>query len=121
MNKLEVLKARARNIGEQIGAIEDAARRDTNGKKVGKFYKTRNNYSVPSKPSDYWWLYECVTRMDDGGFLWTMAFQTDKNGTISIEPERYAYHMQYGTEITKAEFDRAWMRLKANIIELDRS
>lgn len=115
MESLETLQDTARKAGEKIERIETARRREANGTKVGKFYKTRNNYSCPKKASDYWWQYEKVTRMDSRGFLRTLQFQTDSYGTVHVEFEHYAYHMQYGTEIKKAEFDRAWKTMQAKI------
>lgn len=112
---IETLRETSRKAQEAISEIETLARREANGPKVGKFYKTRNSYSCPEKPSDYWWVYEKVTRMDESGFLYTTQFQTDKHGKIFIEPDHYAYHMQYGTEIKPAVFSRAWAKLIEDI------
>ena len=118
MESLESLKENARRLANAIGDIEDADRRKANAKKVGKFYKTRNNYSVPKKASDYWWQYERVIRMDETGFLYTLCFQTDCHGKVFIEPERYAYHMQYGTPISAREFGKAWDALVKSISDM---
>lgn len=115
MESLEALQEQARSLAEMIGGIEDAKRRDANGKKVGRYFKTRNSYSCPEKPSDYWWVYAKVTKMDDAGFLYTTEFQIDKNGDINIRFGHYSYHMQGWTEIKRSEVVNAWKRLDAKL------
>lgn len=108
---IEELRNTAREAGEAISRHEIAERKKANLKKVGRTYKTRNSYSCPEKSSDYWWVYEKVTHMDGEGFLHTFCFQTDKNGQICVEEDRFAYHMQYGSPIKSAEFGRAWAKV----------
>jgi len=119
MNRLKELKAEARRIGEQIDEIETAARRETNNKKVGRYFKTRNSYSCPEKPSDYWWLYAKCTRMNDDGFLYAFNFQTDRYGKMEVEPDRHSYHMQDYSPCSKAEFKRAWRKFQTNIAKIN--
>ena len=111
MQTIEELQEVARKAGDAIGKIQTAERRAANGSKVGKVFKYRNSYSCPEKPSDYWWLYSKVTRMDSDGFLYTMQFETDKSGDIRVNFDRYSYHTQGHTEIKPVEFKRAWTKL----------
>src|SRR5581483_1710586 len=106
MEQLSELEATARAVGEKIDAIKTKERKAANQKKVGRYYKTRNSYSCPENPSDYWWLYAKCTRMDNEGFLYAFKFQTDKYGKIEIESDAHSYHMQHYDPCTKAEFDK---------------
>lgn len=115
METLEQLKDTARKAGDAIYRMEVAERKKANAAKIGQVYKTRNSYSCPEKPSDYWWLYAKVTHMDADGLLWTKDFQTDCRGDINIRLSHMGYHMQGWTKITQAEFDRAWKRLRETI------
>lgn len=105
----------AREAQEKLGEIRAAEFRRLNGPKVGKAFKTRNNFSCPEKPSDYWWLYSKVTRMDDDGMLYATDFETDRYGNISVRFNHYAYHMQGHQQIPAAEFRRAWKKMQAKI------
>lgn len=53
---------------------------------VGRFFKYRNCYSCPSKPSDYWWLYGAATSVDGCGWLKGWTFQRDRDGGVRVEP-----------------------------------
>lgn len=116
---LDKLKAELFRIHGAIGKIEDRERRATNRKLIGNTYKCRNNYSCPEKPSDYWWLYIQVDRLDSDGHLKCFSFQTDKYGQITIRPEDHMYGHQFDYDnykkITKAEFKRAWRSLLARV------
>jgi hypothetical protein len=100
---------------EKLAAIKAEEFRRANAPKVGKTFKTRNNFSCPEKPSDYWWLYSKVTRMDNDGMLYATYFQTDKYGNISVCFDHYAYHMQGHQQIPAAEFNRAWKKMVAKV------
>lgn len=50
---------------------------------VGRCFKVRNNYSCPEKPSDYWWLYKRVVKID-GYSLVTEEFHRDRYGVITF-------------------------------------
>lgn len=113
MENLETLQKQAREIGEKISDIESTATRKANQAKVGKFFRTRNSYSCPEKPSDYWWLYAEVTRMDEYGMLYVTEFQTDKNGDINIRFDQCHHHMQHWVSSSRAEFHMAWARMLA--------
>jgi len=115
MDQLTALRSDARKIGDQISAIESEQRKTANGAKVGCYFRTRNGYSCPQKPSDYWWLYAKCTRMDDDGFLYAFKFQTDCHGKIEIEEDAHSYHMQHYEPCSKVEFDRAWHKLRKRV------
>lgn len=118
MQSIEQLAEISRDAQERIEKIKSAERRADNGKKVGKYFRTRNNYSCPEKPSDYWWVYAKITKMDDAGYLYMTEFQIDKNGDINVRFDHYAYHMQGWTEIKRAEMLKAWKRLDAKLDKL---
>lgn len=118
MESIEALQEQARSIGEKIGEIEDAKRCAENSKKVGRYFKTRNSYSCPEKPSDYWYVYAKVTRMDESGYLHATQFQIDRNGDVNIRFDQHSYHMLGWTEIKRAEMLKAWKRLDAKLDKL---
>lgn len=115
---LEELKAEAKKINGVIAKIEDAERRELNAGFVGKYFRYQNNYSVPSKPSDYWPLYCKVESMDDNGMLNLCEFETDKYGTITIRFSRSNWCLTSGyTEISKGKFLVALKRMKRRVSE----
>lgn len=86
---------------------------------VGKCFKYRNNYSLPKKPSDYWWLYLKIIAAKDGSAI-TFEFQTDQYGKVNIEPRQTHYNRAPGPErgyqpISVGEFDRAWKAVQKRV------
>lgn len=97
-------------------------------KMEGKYFKYRNNYSCPEKPSDYWFMYTKVTEVKpedvymigDGPTCYYngWSFQTDKNGEIFIKLSEQGYAHRLQTEITEAEFLEAWNKLNNTLKSL---
>jgi hypothetical protein len=95
----------------------------------GKFFKKRNNYSLPKKPSDYWFYYTKVTQIkpeyvyDTRGngancFFKGYSFQTCKLGNTTIEKIDTGYVSSLGVEITEKEFNEAWNKLMSSLDKL---
>lgn len=83
---------------------------------LGKCFKTRNNYSCPEKPSDYWWLYCRIIKVDKDADMRGFKFQTDKRGAIFIDPNEYVFrHMNGWQEISLAEYKQALSKLQDKI------
>ena len=92
----------------EIREIEHKELIEVNKSRIGKCYKFRNNYSLPSSDSDYWWLYMKILEVDDSGIL-AMKFQQNKYGKITIEPSHDTRLSNYGwLEISLSEFVAAW-------------
>jgi hypothetical protein len=110
--RLAQLKALYDATRREIQQIEEAEDTKRHRALVGKCFKYRNCYSMPQKPSDYWWMYCRVDRVR-GGAAYGLKFQTDSNGLMSISSERVSYAPAMAHEdgdykqITKAEFVRA--------------
>jgi len=111
MESVEQLQKIAGEAQDKLWQIQANERRKANGSKVGKTFRTRNSYSCPEKPSDYWWLWAKVTRMDDGGMLYATTFQVDRYGSIDIKRDQCIHHAQCYTQCPAAEFNRAWKAL----------
>jgi hypothetical protein len=111
METVEQLTKISRDAQAKLWQIEAVKRRNDNGAKVCKTFRTRNSYSCPEKPSDYWWLYAKITRMDEGGLLYATTFQVDKYGHVYIAYDTCVHHAQYYTSCTAVEFNKAWRRL----------
>lgn len=110
------LKQQEREINRRLHAIRDAERFEENKGLVGKTYRYRNNYSCPEKPSDYWWLYAKVQKIDKHGHLTVFEFQTDKHGTVTTRTDDYRMHMRDGYQpIPVAKFNKAWRDLQRKI------
>lgn len=118
MESIDTLRETVRAAGEKLSQIESAAFRKVNGKKVGKTFKTRNNYSCPEKPSDYWWVYVAVTRMDEFGLLYATEFQTDSRGNIFLRLDQCVFHLQSDYKsIPAIEFHRAAKKMQEKIAD----
>lgn len=111
METVEHLRKIAGEAQDKLWRIEADRRRKENGPKVGKTFRTRNNYSCPEKPSDYWWLYAKVTRMDEGGLLYATTFQTDRYGQITIQYDNCIHHAQYYSACPVGQLNKAWRAL----------
>jgi hypothetical protein len=58
---------------------------------------------------DRWWLYMRITAVSKDGWLDVFAFQTDKDGQITIEPAKRRMHeFHMGEPITTKQFRHAW-------------
>ena len=120
MQTLKELKAEASKIGAKISKIEHESRTETNRQHVGRYFKYRNCYSCPEKPSDYWWLYIRVTGLDRDGSLQYTECQIDKYGEITIKAKKHMYWLTDGyIPISAAEFGRAWDRVAAKLNAID--
>jgi hypothetical protein len=97
----------------------------------GKYFKYRNCYSCPAKPSDYWWLYVKVVEIKPSDIYDTRgngitseyrgySFQKDKYGQITIQNERKSYIHGLGKEITEMEFKKAWKNIIATLTEMQK-
>lgn len=118
---LESLQETVRRANEAIGKLESTRRYEQNIGTLGKFFKYRNCYSCPKKPSDYWPIYAKVTAVDKDGHITALQFETDKYGSVSVKIKEHAYHMGNGdgwTEITASEYRRALKALKSKIAKL---
>jgi hypothetical protein len=111
----EELRALSNAAQNELSRRQAEAFQQANASKVGKYFKTRNSYSCPEKPSDYWWTYEYCTSMDKDGMLKTFQFDTDKYGDVRVKFNHHAYHLQYAQPCTKAEFDRAFKKMQQKI------
>lgn len=106
------LQGEIRKLQGALNEITDKEREAQARPLVGKCFKVKNNYSCPSKASDYWNLYIIVTQMVEGGFLKTFEFQKDKHGRIDFRENdhNYAHTLTGGgyVTITRNEFNRQY-------------
>lgn len=95
---------------------------------VGKCFKFKNSYSLPEKPSDYWYMYSKIVSItpDDIYMAGTpnnkvlarctaVTFQTDKYGSININPHHYTYVHCLGEEIDIHEFNKEFDKVLEKI------
>jgi len=115
MKRKEELQEIIINARDELNDITDKEDDIENAKFIGRFFKARNNYSCPEKPSDYWWLYIKVETDNEG--LHGVEFQTDKDGKIEVDFSRYylRHSLEGYIEITEEEYAEAWESLKKKI------
>lgn len=109
------LESRARDINRRLHTIRDAERFAENQALAGKTFRFKNNYSCPEKPSDRWWLYAKVLKVDKTGHLTVMEFQTDKYGDITIRTDKFRFHMNDYQACPASVFNKAWRDLQRKI------
>jgi hypothetical protein len=115
MKNREQLEAEMAPLQRALNKLRDAETRAQSQALVGKCFKYRNNYSCPSKPSDYWWLYIKVTGLS-GTWPKTFEFQVDKYSRIEIKTDTTRIRPDGGyVEISSKEFADAWKRLQRRI------
>lgn len=105
----------AREANQRLHAIRDAERYDENKGLLGKTFKCRNNYSCPKKPSDYWWHYVKVQKVDDAGMLTVFMFETDMYGKTSTGIYEHRCQLNDYTPCPTAEFNKAWRTFQKRI------
>jgi hypothetical protein len=96
----------------------------------GKCFKTKNFFSCPTRPSDYWWLYTKVLSIKPSDIYDTKStngitahftgysFQTTKYGNVDIEKNKSGYVHSLDQEITEKEFNTAWNKMMEEIGKL---
>lgn len=82
------------------------------------YYKYHNSYSCPQNESDYWWLYAKTIRVNEDGDTIAFKFEKTKYGYIDIKPEDYFHRINGFIEITKDEFETAWLVMIADIMRV---
>jgi hypothetical protein len=113
MSDKAALKKQIDSARIKLDRIEKVERREEAAKILGKCFRTRNSYSCPEKPSDYWWLYCRITSVGKDGDVRGFEFQTDNRGQIFIDPKKYAYrHMSGWEEISLMQFKAALKSLE---------
>ena len=105
----EIIKQAHREIND----FDDAKRLKENAGMAGKCFRTRNNYSCPEKPDDYWWLYLQVTEVSADGYLSVWTFEQDTYGHVRIDaPDTRPYLGTSYEEITPDHFWEMWRALR---------
>ena len=115
----EELQSIINEARRKLGDIEYREAKERVAPLDGKCFRYRNNYSVPQKPSDYWWLYVKIIGTK-GASAVTFEFQTDKYGKLSIEPHQQHYNRFPSDDrgyqpISAAEFKRAWQAVQKRV------
>ncbi len=88
----------------------------------GKFFKYKNSYSCPSKPSDYWYIYtkvlsikpEDIYEGQPGLVLSSCkvySFQIHKYGNLTVEVDKRSYTHSLGKEISEDEFNKGFNKM----------
>jgi hypothetical protein len=114
-SRKQELQAQIKKLNRELGAIESAESEADNQQYIGRFFKVRNNYSCPEKPSDYWWVYMTVVSAE-AYTLKCFEFQTDSRGCIDIRPtDIHSTLSRCYVEIKKSEFARAWRELLSRV------
>ncbi len=113
MSKKAELTRKIARLRQQLGKIEDAEAKTKARALEGRYFKYRNCYSCPEKPSDYWWLYAAVTGVKDGS-AHSLQFQTDKYGQVIVETEKHFTGNGF-MEIPREELRAAWLHTMAKL------
>lgn len=102
------LTSELNTIRNQLWQIDSDEKERQNAPLVGLCFKYKNNYSIPEKPSDYWYMYSRVTSLNGDG-LNVFSFQTDKDGKLTVEPDGYQVQV-YGDPCSPDEFNREFKK-----------
>ncbi len=104
----------ARKANQRISQIRDAERYEENKHLAGKAFRTRNSFSCPEKPSDYWWHYSLVQSVDKAGMLTVFSFQVDRYGRHEVKVDKHIYSV-HGDPMSQAKFIEAWRAFQKKI------
>jgi hypothetical protein len=114
--ELKKLQRQSREVQERIWEIENAEAEKETAEYVGRFFKARNSYSCPEKPSDYWWLYFKVTGFE-GRFVTGFEFQRDKGGRSWSDPNVHRVIYSDHIEISQSDWNRQWRSFLAKLAQ----
>lgn len=117
MKSKQELEASIRTLRHELDAITGAEEEAANRALMGKCYRTRNNYSLPEKASDYWWLYTKVVGLSKDRSLQTLSFEDDKRGRLLVQSRDHSMRqtIERYEEITPAAFAKAWARFLGRV------
>jgi hypothetical protein len=110
-------EAAARKANQRLSQIRDAERYEENKHLAGKTFRSRNSFSCPEKPSDYWWYYSRVQSVDKAGMLTVFTFQIDRYGRHEVKVEKHIYSV-YGNQIDPMAFNKAWRDFQKKIAKM---
>lgn len=114
-NKLQKL---SNEIRSKLWADDEVKAEAENASLLGRFFKARNNYSCPEKPSDYWPLYSAVVGVQ-GRNVSLVQFETDKYGDTMIRcGDRCGGVHALDEEITEDEFLKAAGKMQKSVAAL---
>lgn len=118
MKTLTDLRAESDSLRKKICQLEEMELAPKRKALLGKCFKYRNCYSLPEKPSDYWFLYLRVMAIS-GSTAICQKFQIDKDGKLELDLRHRKFHPEGlitdGSNyipISEAEFLRAKRRIK---------
>jgi hypothetical protein len=117
MDRKEQLKQVIWNSNDELQQLESQERFSRNVDLVGRYYKFHNSYSCPQNESDYWWIYQRITGINEYGNLQAISFATDKNNKMTIEEEHSVY-LDRWIEITEDEFRKQWNKFVTKINQI---
>jgi hypothetical protein len=107
----EQLQQQARQIREQLDALESLRWRKEHVTFVGKHFKYKNSYSADST----WWLYGKVLSIEQHS-LQMFTFQITSMHIIEIKPTEERYEISRNWQpIPAREFRAAWATLLRRI------
>jgi len=111
INSLEAkrLKLEAKRLKEDMPALKK--------KYLGKCFKYKNCYSMPSKPSDYWWLYIKITGIEDNNYFRAMTFEDDGKGRIEFEINKWHSLFDKHIPITFKEYKKQGSKILQKLIK----
>jgi hypothetical protein len=101
---LKKLEAEARKINSALYEARNKEKQAEAKKFVGKYFRYRNNYSLPKTAKDYWYIYFRVLRVDSMGMVVCLRVQRDKNGVIEINSKYHTYPHHLGEQITRKQY-----------------
>jgi len=96
---------------DELHEIEDGERAEYDKQFIGRCFRYRNSYSVPTE-DEKWRLYTKVISVGETG-LTCLSFQEDYEGKIEIEPGGFQYsgNLEDWQEITEDHYRQAWLEL----------
>lgn len=108
MSELEVKKAHAEKLRQEIRVLEEKERIEKEWpewkERGGTFWKFRNSYSCPKDDSDFWWKYLHISNVTQDGLMDTLEFQIDKDGRLTVqEQKRIRWNLYHGYVPATAE------------------
>lgn len=87
----------------------------------GKYFKYRNSYSLPKKPSDYWFIYIYVSKVNFKRFYRGFSadgftFERERDGNIEFKTKDVEMLLDTGSiEISKSAFDKALAKIMKEV------
>lgn len=117
MSRKDELIATIERLRDELSEITEAERREAVSALAGRCFRYRNSYG---RDTDPWWLYGIIQPVSGDGDVSMFQFEWTSEEKVKVQtaPVYFLDFLTHWQEITRTEFDAAWLRLLERLARL---